>query len=42
MGTGGDQRFDVGVLLGAPSRGLVDVDLDVIEACRVADRFLPR
>jgi hypothetical protein len=41
-----DQAFpdgptNLGVLLGAPSGGLVDVDLDTPEACAVADAFLP-
>jgi DNA polymerase I-like protein with 3'-5' exonuclease and polymerase domains len=35
------QLSNLGVLLGAPSKGLVDVDLDVIEAIRAADCFLP-
>jgi hypothetical protein len=32
---------NVGLLLGQPSGGLVDVDLDVEEVKRVAGRFLP-
>ena len=32
---------NIGIILGAPSGGLVDVDLDVSEARRVADRVLP-
>ena len=32
---------NVGLLLGNPSGGLVDVDLDVAEAVKVAGRFLP-
>jgi putative DNA primase/helicase len=32
---------NVGILLGKPSRGLVDVDLDVSEAAAIADVFLP-
>lgn len=32
---------NVGVLLGEPSGGLVDVDLDCLEALRLADAFLP-
>ncbi|MGE0545073.1 MAG: bifunctional DNA primase/polymerase [Dehalococcoidia bacterium] len=32
---------NIGVLLGEPSRGLVDVDLDAPEAILIADRFLP-
>ena len=33
---------NVGVLLGEPSNGLVDVDLDVPEAELLADEFLPK
>jgi putative DNA primase/helicase len=32
---------NVGLILGNPSRGLVDVDLDAEEAGKVAGRFLP-
>jgi hypothetical protein len=32
---------NVGILLGEPSGGLVDVDLDVEEAVKVAEHFLP-
>ena len=32
---------NVGILLGKPSRGLVDIDLDAPEAAAVADSFLP-
>ncbi len=32
---------NIGVLLGAPSAGMVDVDLDSPEACALADTFLP-
>ncbi len=32
---------NVGLILGKPSRGLVDVDLDAEEAAKVAGRFLP-
>jgi P4 family phage/plasmid primase-like protien len=32
---------NIGVLLGPPSGGLLDVDLDVRELLRIADRFLP-
>ena len=32
---------NVGLLLGAPSGGLIDIDLDVPEAVAVADSFLP-
>ena len=32
---------NVGVLLGEPSNGLVDVDLDCVQAIRLAPRFLP-
>ena len=34
-------RTNIGVLLGAPSSNLVDVDLDCPEARRLAHRFLP-
>ena len=40
VGHFGDGR-DVGLVLGKPSRGLVDVDLDVPEAMKAASRFLP-
>jgi len=33
---------NVGVLLGEPSRGLTDVDLDCPEALRIAEFFLPK
>lgn len=33
---------NIGVLLGSKSNGLVDVDLDSIEAIRIADFFLPK
>jgi hypothetical protein len=33
---------NVGLLLGKPSRGLVDVDIDAPEAAAVADTFLPQ
>src|SRR5688572_17719989 len=33
--------LNIGVLLGEPSNGLVDVDLDCIQAVRLAPRFLP-
>lgn len=33
---------NVGILLGDPSRGLVDVDLDALEARELADTFLPQ
>lgn len=41
-----DNYFDaspgnIGVLLGEPSNGLVDIDLDCSEAVRLAPRFLP-
>lgn len=36
-----DKPLNVGVVLGAPSRGLVDVDLDSPEALAIADIFLP-
>lgn len=32
---------NVGILLGAPSRNLVDIDLDCSEAVAIADEFLP-
>lgn len=32
---------NIGLLLGAPSRNLVDVDLDCREALALADKFLP-
>src|SRR5829696_7427049 len=32
---------NIGLLLGEPSGGLVDVDLDVEEAVKIAGRFLP-
>jgi Bifunctional DNA primase/polymerase, N-terminal len=32
---------NIGVLLGLPSGGLVDIDLDCREAIMLADRFLP-
>lgn len=36
-----DEPQNIGVLLGEPSRGLVDIDLDAIEAIKLADEFLP-
>ena len=33
---------NVGLILGQPSGGLVDVDLDVPEATKIAGRFLPQ
>src|SRR5438132_91193 len=36
-----DDPSNLGVLLGAPSSGLVDADLDTPEARAVADAFLP-
>jgi hypothetical protein len=36
-----EPRSNVGILLGTPSGGLVDADLDCDEACCVAPRFLP-
>ena len=36
----GDEN--IGLLLGAPSAGLVDIDLDCTEACEVAPVFFPR
>jgi len=35
------KRQNIGVLLGAASNGLTDVDLDSVEAVRIADYFLP-
>src|SRR5262245_22129481 len=35
------RALNIGVLLGAPSGGLVDVDLDAPEAVALAARFLP-
>jgi hypothetical protein len=35
------KRQNIGLLLGDPSSGLVDVDLDAKEATKVAGRFLP-
>jgi putative DNA primase/helicase len=35
------QPANIGVLLGGPSGGLVDVDLDSLEAVRLASTFLP-
>jgi putative DNA primase/helicase len=36
-----DDGQNVALILGEPSKGLVNVDLDVQEACKVADWFLP-
>ena len=36
-----DEPGNVGILLGKPSRGLVDVDLDAPEAVAIAESFLP-
>jgi hypothetical protein len=36
-----DGRMNVGILLGQPSRGLIDVDLDCPEAIALAPEFLP-
>jgi P4 family phage/plasmid primase-like protien len=36
-----DGSHNIGLLLGAPSGNLVDIDLDVLEAVRLADFFLP-
>jgi hypothetical protein len=33
---------NVGVILGNPSGGLVDIDLDCPAACELADKYLPR
>src|SRR5207248_165410 len=33
--------LNIGLLLGEPSRGLVDVDLDAVEAIRAAGHLLP-
>jgi hypothetical protein len=35
------QRQNIGILVGAPSNHLVDVDLDCFEALELADRYLP-
>jgi hypothetical protein len=35
------KALNIGILLGEPSGGLVDVDLDVEEAVKIAGRFLP-
>ena len=32
---------NIGLILGEPSAGLVDIDLDCEEACRLADQYLP-
>lgn len=37
-----EQPSNIGALLGEPSGGLTDADLDVIEAIKIADRFLPQ
>ena len=34
-------EINVGVLLGEPSGGLIDVDLDCAEAIAIAEQFLP-
>ncbi len=34
-------EVNIGVLLGEPSQGLVDIDLDTVEAIRLAPYFLP-
>ncbi len=34
-------EINIGVLLGEPSQGLVDIDLDTVEAIRLAPYFLP-
>ncbi|MGH9927685.1 MAG: bifunctional DNA primase/polymerase, partial [Pyrinomonadaceae bacterium] len=36
-----DEKSNVGILLGDPSGGLVDIDLDCPEAIRLAQHFLP-
>src|SRR6516162_2083018 len=36
-----DAPVNIGILLGDPSAGLVDIDLDCQEALESADRFLP-
>lgn len=38
----GSQRRNLSVLTGAPSGGLLDIDLDAPEALQLADRFLPQ
>jgi len=37
-----DNGSNIGAILGSPSGGLVDVDLDCVEAIAVADLFLPQ
>ena len=42
-----EERFsngeqNLGILLGHPSAGLTDIDLDALEAVRMADHFLPK
>ena len=36
------QSQNIGTLLGIPSNGLIDVDVDATEAVRLAPHFLPR
>ena len=33
---------NIGILMGKPSGGLVDIDIDNTDALRFADRFLPK
>jgi putative DNA primase/helicase len=35
-------KQNIGIVLGTASDGLVDIDLDCVEAVRIADRFLPK
>ena len=35
-------EINIGVLLGGPSHDLVDIDLDTVEAIRLAPYFLPK
>lgn len=37
----GDQQ-NIGVLLGVPSNGLIDIDIDCVEACEIAPVFFPK
>lgn len=40
--TFGDNKQNIGVLLGVPSGNLTDIDLDAVEAVGMADHFLPK
>lgn len=37
-----EEGCNIGILLGAPSKGLIDVDLDCDEVIAIASRFLPK